>query len=304
MDELYRDYILEHYKSPRNFGELPEHDLEFHDKNPLCGDEMEVHIRVEDGKIADLKWHGQGCAISQAAASIASEELIGMPVDEAAKLDADWMIEHMGIDDLGDAAQVRAAQPEGPARRRHRRPQLARVSWLLFDLNGTLLDPGDKSDELKQAVTLAMAETLSGGYRPFSDFIPEPPEPKLFDDVRDGLAALGQRFRLAVLTNSSQADAMTKLEATGIDTFFEFVAGTDEVRAFKPDPRVYALGVERARTDVSEIRMIAAHAWDLLGARRAGFRTAYLARAAEWPPMLDRPDERAADLLELADVLR
>ncbi|HEX4735893.1 MAG TPA: iron-sulfur cluster assembly scaffold protein [Thermoleophilaceae bacterium] len=98
MDELYRDYILEHYKNPKNFGELPERDLEFHDKNPLCGDEMEVQIKVEDGRIADLKWHGQGCAISQAAASIASEELIGMPVDDAAKLDADWMLEHMGID--------------------------------------------------------------------------------------------------------------------------------------------------------------------------------------------------------------
>jgi nitrogen fixation protein NifU and related proteins len=98
MDELYRDYILEHYKNPRNFGELPEHDLEFRDKNPLCGDEMEVQIRVVDGRIAELKWHGQGCAISQAAASIASEELIGMPVDDAAKLDAEWMLEHMGID--------------------------------------------------------------------------------------------------------------------------------------------------------------------------------------------------------------
>jgi nitrogen fixation NifU-like protein len=98
MDELYRDYILEHYKQPRNFGELPERDLEFHDRNPLCGDEMEVQIRVEDGKIADLKWHGQGCAISQAAASIASDELIGMPVDDAAKLDADWMIDQMGIE--------------------------------------------------------------------------------------------------------------------------------------------------------------------------------------------------------------
>ncbi len=97
MDELYRDYILEHYKQPRNFGELPERDLEFHDKNPLCGDEMEVQIVVEDGKIADLKWHGQGCAISQAAASIASEELIGMPLDEAAALNADWMLDHMGI---------------------------------------------------------------------------------------------------------------------------------------------------------------------------------------------------------------
>ena len=97
MDELYRDYILDHYKNPKNFGELADADLEFHDRNPLCGDELELQLVVEDGKIADLKWHGQGCAISQAAASIASEELIGMPVDEAAQLDADWMLEHMGI---------------------------------------------------------------------------------------------------------------------------------------------------------------------------------------------------------------
>ena len=81
MDALYRDYILDHYKNPRNFGTLEPHDLEHHDHNPLCGDEMGVHIRVEDGRIADLRFHGQGCAISQASASIASEELIGMSVD-------------------------------------------------------------------------------------------------------------------------------------------------------------------------------------------------------------------------------
>jgi nitrogen fixation NifU-like protein len=98
MDELYRDYILEHYKSPRNFGTLEEHDLDFHDYNPLCGDELGVHIKVEDGKIADLRFHGQGCAISQAAASIASEELIGMEVGEVPALDADWVIEQLGIE--------------------------------------------------------------------------------------------------------------------------------------------------------------------------------------------------------------
>ena len=98
MDELYRDNILDHYKNPRNFGELEQHDLEFHDHNPLCGDELGVHIRVEDGKIADLRFHGHGCAISQAAASISSEELIGMPVDEVGGLHAEWVIEQLGID--------------------------------------------------------------------------------------------------------------------------------------------------------------------------------------------------------------
>ena len=98
MDDLYRDNILDHYKNPRNFGELDAHDLEFHDHNPLCGDELGVHIKVEDGKIAELRFHGQGCAISQAAASIASEELIGMPVEEVGDLNASWVIEQLGID--------------------------------------------------------------------------------------------------------------------------------------------------------------------------------------------------------------
>jgi nitrogen fixation protein NifU and related proteins len=98
MEELYRDYILDHYKNPRNFGELESRDLEFHDHNPLCGDELGVHIKVEDGKIADLRFHGQGCAISQAAASIASEELIGMKADEVADLGADWIFDLLGID--------------------------------------------------------------------------------------------------------------------------------------------------------------------------------------------------------------
>ncbi len=97
MDELYRDYILDHYKNPRNFGTLDPHDLEFHDHNPLCGDELGVHVKVEDGRIANLRFHGQGCAISQAAASITSEELIGMPVADVPELSADWVLDQLGI---------------------------------------------------------------------------------------------------------------------------------------------------------------------------------------------------------------
>ena len=84
MDDLYRDYILEHYKRPRNFGELEPHDLEALEHNPLCGDELGVHIRVSGDRIEDLRFHGHGCAISQAAASIASEELKGMPLSGSA----------------------------------------------------------------------------------------------------------------------------------------------------------------------------------------------------------------------------
>ena len=102
MDDLYRENILDHYKHPHNWSPpapvIERPDLEFHDLNPLCGDELTVQLALdEQGRIADLRFSGHGCAISQAAASIASQELIGMPVDEAATLDADWMLEQMGI---------------------------------------------------------------------------------------------------------------------------------------------------------------------------------------------------------------
>jgi nitrogen fixation protein NifU and related proteins len=99
MDALYRDYILDHYKNPRNFGELEPHDLEAHDHNPLCGDELGVHLIVDEaGTIADLRFHGHGCAISQASASIASDELIGMKATDVAALGAAWIIDLLGIE--------------------------------------------------------------------------------------------------------------------------------------------------------------------------------------------------------------
>lgn len=98
-DELYRDFILEHYKEPHNFGELDPHDLDAHDVNPLCGDELGVHLRVDDdGTITEIAFHGKGCAISQASASIASEEYIGMKVDDVAKLTYGWIEDLLGID--------------------------------------------------------------------------------------------------------------------------------------------------------------------------------------------------------------
>jgi len=99
MDELYRENILEHYKQPRNFGELSDADLEFEDNNPLCGDELKVQLKLgDDGRIADVRFSGHGCAISQASASMASEELVGMPVDELIRLDRGFVLDLLGID--------------------------------------------------------------------------------------------------------------------------------------------------------------------------------------------------------------
>ena len=98
MDPLYREYILDHYKNPRNFGELEPRDAEFFDRNPICGDEMGVHIRLEGDRIADLRFHGQGCAISQASASIISDELKGKTVGEVAGLNRGFVAEELGLE--------------------------------------------------------------------------------------------------------------------------------------------------------------------------------------------------------------
>src|SRR4051794_7854130 len=99
MDALYREQILEHYKHPHNFGELDAADLEFEDNNPLCGDELKVQLKVDDERrIADVAFSGHGCAISQAAASMVSDEIKGMPVDELLKLDKSFVLELLGID--------------------------------------------------------------------------------------------------------------------------------------------------------------------------------------------------------------
>ena len=99
MDAMYREEILEHYKRPHNWGELEDPDLEFEDTNPLCGDELRVTIKVDaDDRVEDLRFTGHGCAISQAAASLASDEVKGMHVDELVKLEREFVLELLGID--------------------------------------------------------------------------------------------------------------------------------------------------------------------------------------------------------------
>ena len=102
-DELYRENILEHYKRPHNFTppatELERVDLQFHDLNPLCGDELTVQLALDDEQqIAEIRFSGHGCAISQAAASMTSDEVRGMKVDQLLGLDRSFVLELLGID--------------------------------------------------------------------------------------------------------------------------------------------------------------------------------------------------------------
>jgi nitrogen fixation protein NifU and related proteins len=99
VDELYRDQILDHYKNPHNFGRLEEFDLEFEDTNPFCGDEQHVYIKLdEDDRVAEVAFQGQGCAISTAATSLLTDELVGKSRDELLKLPKEFVLELLGID--------------------------------------------------------------------------------------------------------------------------------------------------------------------------------------------------------------
>jgi nitrogen fixation NifU-like protein len=103
MDDLYRENILEHYKRPHNWSppepELDRVDLEFHDLNPLCGDELTVKLAVgKDERVEGVRFEGHGCAISQAAASMASDEITGMKVSDILSLDRSFVLDLLGID--------------------------------------------------------------------------------------------------------------------------------------------------------------------------------------------------------------
>ena len=99
FDQLYREVILDHYKNPRNHGVIEDADAHAEGKNPLCGDETEIFVRFgSDGAtIEDIKFHGRGCAISQAATSMLTEMVKGKQASEVATLTRDDILDEVGI---------------------------------------------------------------------------------------------------------------------------------------------------------------------------------------------------------------
>jgi nitrogen fixation protein NifU and related proteins len=97
VDDFYRDYILDHYRHPRNFGSLERVDVEAEDLNPLCGDQIRMQLRLDDGVVSDVRFSGKGCAISQASASMLTERVKGMKLADIAKLSKDVVLEDVGI---------------------------------------------------------------------------------------------------------------------------------------------------------------------------------------------------------------
>lgn len=99
MDDLYREIIVERYKSPIYRGILDPHDISFEDENPLCGDHIRIDLRVgEDGRVVNAAFSGHGCAISQASADLLLESIIGKTIDEVKQLTRQDIMDNLGIE--------------------------------------------------------------------------------------------------------------------------------------------------------------------------------------------------------------
>jgi 2-haloacid dehalogenase len=217
-----------------------------------------------------------------------------------------------------------------------------RVTWVLFDLNGTLLDPsviaeplggGEEERRLtaeafREALLFAMADTLSGGrYRPLPQYLAAALEHTLrragrdigplgaameqaaaMDPFPDATSALGvlhdAGLHIGVLTNSTAESAERVLNSARLRDRFEVVLGSDAVEVYKPHPRIYKHPVAQLDVEPDQACLVAAHAWDVAGAMRAGLRGAWVARSERWlVPLVPEPDVRGEDLEDVARSL-
>lgn len=97
MEDLYRDNIIDHYQNPRNYGSLEHPDISYEDSNPVCGDEIRIDLKIDQGRVADARFQGHGCSISQASASMLTEEIIGKTLDEVKQIDKQYLLDLLGI---------------------------------------------------------------------------------------------------------------------------------------------------------------------------------------------------------------
>ena len=102
-DDIYREIILDHYRNPRNKGKIDKADVVIHDSNPLCGDQIDIYLKVVEGQIKDIKFDGKGCAISQASASMLTEMVMDKPLTTAKDISKDEVLENIGLTNLGPA---------------------------------------------------------------------------------------------------------------------------------------------------------------------------------------------------------
>ena len=106
--DIYHEMIVDYSRNPTNYGEIENHDVTFHDSNPLCGDSIDIDMKIDDNKITDIKFHGKGCAICMACSSVLTEITKGKSIDDARNIEKNDVLGELGLEHL-QAVRIKCA---------------------------------------------------------------------------------------------------------------------------------------------------------------------------------------------------
>ena len=106
--DIYHEMIVDYSRNPLNYGEIENHDVTFHDSNPLCGDSIDIDMKIDDNKVADIKFHGKGCAICMACTSVLTEITKGKSLDDVRKIEKNDILGELGLEHL-QAVRIKCA---------------------------------------------------------------------------------------------------------------------------------------------------------------------------------------------------
>ena len=106
--DIYHEMIVDYSRNPINFGEIKDHDVTFHDSNPLCGDSIDIDMKIDDNKVTDIKFHGKGCAICMACTSVLTEITKGKSLDDVRKIEKNDVLSELGLEHL-QAVRIKCA---------------------------------------------------------------------------------------------------------------------------------------------------------------------------------------------------
>ncbi len=107
-DAIYHEMIIDYSRNPLNFGKIEEPDATYHDSNPLCGDSIDIDLKLGGGRVSDIKFHGKGCAICMACSSVLTEMAKGKTLDEARAISKDDVLGELGLEHL-QAVRIKCA---------------------------------------------------------------------------------------------------------------------------------------------------------------------------------------------------
>ncbi len=106
--DIYHEMIVDYSRNPINYGEIENHDVTFHDSNPLCGDSIDIDMKIDEDKVTDIKFHGKGCAICMACSSVLTEITKGKSIDEARAIEKNDVLSELGLEHL-QAVRIKCA---------------------------------------------------------------------------------------------------------------------------------------------------------------------------------------------------